>query len=446
MTGPKRTPPNAVELPQAGEAPRSTQHLLWITASASNFGDGIRTAALPLLTVTITRNPIAISGVAAAAWLPWLLFGLVSGAIVDRVHRIRLLRNVQIARFALVSVFTILVLGRLVSLPIVYLAALAVGTGEIFADIALQSLTPEIVPNARLEKQNAWLSAAETLSNQFIGPSLGGVLFLAGRALPFGIDAASFLASAGLAERLRRLLPGHKPAPPTQHGIVADTLEGVRYLARHRVLRTMALWVSSINLSVNAAEAVLVLYAVTVLHIGAAGYGLLLGAAGVGGLVGALISSYVVARLQRGRTMLASCLLAGVMTVLLVMTTSGYVVGIIQFFIGLSGVSFTIVGRSVRQALSPPELIGRVTSSYRLLGYGAIPLGSLVGGVLCSAFGIRAPFIIGGLVVLTVSSAMTPWILRGGVDRHLPAVHRPRLSAGDASAGGGEVGEQGHAV
>lgn len=405
----------------AGTAPatipqRRRAALLWVTASSSTLGDGIRTAALPLLAVSVTRDPIAISAVLVCVWLPWLLFSLHAGAIVDRLDRARLLRDVQLSRFAIAAMLALAVFTGHVSMALIYSAAFLIGLGEVLVDTSVQALVPAVVPDTGLETMNARLTAVESLSNQFIGPSAGGLLFAAANTIPFGVDAASFLASAGLAHRLRGSLPPHTPRRKVWRGLTRDVVEGLRYLAGHRMLRTMALWVASTNLAVNSAEAVLVLYAVGVLHVGSAGYGLLLGAAGVGGMAGAAASPFVVARLGRGPTMLMGNLMAGAATLLLALVTSGYLAATLQFLIGFAAVSFTIVGRSVRQALTPAALVGRVTSSYRLLGYGAVPIGAAVGGWLAREFSTRAPFVFAGCTVLGMCALMAPRLMRDPVE------------------------------
>jgi MFS family permease len=402
---------------QVVAVPAAARWWLWATGAVSYLGDGVRMSALPLLAVTLTTDPVQIGAVTAASWLPWLLTSLHAGVLVDRVDRPRLLRNVQIARVAVMLALTVLVLTGQASMPALYIAALLIGIGEVIADTTIQALVPVLVPDAELDTINGRLLTAETVGNEFAGPAAGGVLFGAARFLPFAVDTVSFAASALAAERLRRLLPDVRPAKATYNKVSADIAEGLRYLARHKVLRAMALWVMLLNLSFNAAQAMLILFSVEVLHIGSAGYGLLLGVGGVGGILAGLLSPLLTRRLGRAGVFFGSSVVAGVATLVIGFTSSFYLVLAMQLVAAFAGVSFTVIGRSLRQSLSPQALIGRVTAAYRLLGFGAIPLGALLGGWLAATYTIRVPFIVAGLLAITVTLVIGPWLASGAIER-----------------------------
>lgn len=160
---------------------------LWAASCVSNVGDGVRVAALPLLATTLTRDPGLIAGVTVAVWLPWLVFGLHGGAIVDRADRPTLVRNVQLVRLAVAATLAVLVLNGQASIVLVYAVGLAIGLGEVLVDNALQALVPNTVGDEDLERANGRLSAAELTGNKLIGPPLGGLLFSIGQALPFAV-------------------------------------------------------------------------------------------------------------------------------------------------------------------------------------------------------------------------------------------------------------------
>lgn len=390
---------------------------LWISAGVSYLGDGVRLSALPLLAVTVTDDPVRIGGVAVAVWLPWLLVSLHAGALVDRVDRARLLRDVQLTRALIVGMLAVLVLTDSVSIWVIYLTALLLGIGEVVADTTIQSLVPSLVPDRELDRTNGRLLAAETVGNDFVGPASGGVLFAVARSAPFLTDAISFAVSAALVQRMRRLVPPAAPRQPSGATVTADIVEGVRYLLRHRVLRSMAVWVSVLNLYFSGAQAMLVLYNTQALGQGSIGFGVLLTAAGVGGFLGAVISPMVVARLGRARTLLGSSVLAGVATFSLGLVSTAYLAVALQFVAGFCGVSFTVIGRSLRQSLSPPAMVGRVTAAYRALGFGAIPLGALLAGVLTDQLGIRAPYLVFGVAAVATTLAVLPWISTAAIER-----------------------------
>lgn len=144
--------------------------VLWTAAAVSNLGDGLRVAALPLLAATITRDPARIAAVTAAIWLPWVLIGLYAGALIDRVDRAPLVRNVQFSRFTVAAALGVLVLADQASMPVIYAAAFVIGVGEVLVEPALQSLIPRVAAGDDLERANGRLIAAETAGNELVGP------------------------------------------------------------------------------------------------------------------------------------------------------------------------------------------------------------------------------------------------------------------------------------
>lgn len=379
-------------------------------------------SAIPLLAVFLTHNAVLISGLTVAAWLPWLLFGLYSGVIIDRFDRARLLRDVQFFRLGVLGLLTVLVAADRADIVVLYVVTFLVGTAETLVHGSLQALVPVIVPTKDLEKVNGQMLAAEQVSHQFVGPAFGGLLYSLRPVLPFVVDTLSFGLSALLAERLRRGMPDLPAAAarPTgairPTGMTRESIEGLRYLIHQPVLRAMAGWVAALNMLFSMAFAVIVLYSVERLRVSGFGYGILISAQGVGGLIGAAISPLLVRRMGRGRIMLYSSVLAAAATLGIGLTTDRLTVGVLLLLDGLSAVSFTVVGRSLRQSLSPDEMNGRITSIYLMLGYGMIPIGALLGGWIAHEYGVQFPFIVGGAGVLVVSLVVGPWLLRGGVD------------------------------
>lgn len=185
--------------------PGSYRRLL-AAATLSNVGDGIRLTALPLLAVTLTREPVLVSGLLAAAYLPWLVFGLPVGVLVDRTDRARLMAVANLARAVLLGMLAVLVGTGNATLWVLYLVAFAVGVAEAAHDNAAQSLVPHLVPNADLERANGQVLTVESVGQDLAGPALGGLLFAAVAAAPFGVNAAGAAVSAALVRGL--------PAPP----------------------------------------------------------------------------------------------------------------------------------------------------------------------------------------------------------------------------------------
>ena len=186
---------------------------LWAAAGVSNVGDGVYATALPLLAATITRDPLAVSSVTFAEWLPWLVFGLVSGALVDRWERRRVMWTVDAARFVVVGALTAAVLAGWASIPLLLATGFLLGTGQTLVDTAAVSFIPVLVSRDpdRLNRANGRLQGTQLVAQQFAGPPLGGWLFSLVRWAPFALDALSFAASSALVASMRLRPAGRMP-------------------------------------------------------------------------------------------------------------------------------------------------------------------------------------------------------------------------------------------
>lgn len=262
-----------------------------VAATLSNLGDGIVAPAFGLLAAALTRDPLLVSAVTAALWLPWLLVAPVAGALSDRWDRRRTMVAVDAVRFAVVAALGVAVLLDAASIWLLIVIAFLIGMAETSFDTSAEAIVPMVVPRepASLERANGWLQASEAVSNRLVGPPLGGVLFGVAPSVPFLLDAATF----GLASAIISRLPGRYPPaelPEVRPTLRADVVEGIRWLWDHRLLRVMSVGAAIGNLALVAGEAVLVLFAQDVLGLGAGGYGVLLSAAAVGGLAGSVLA------------------------------------------------------------------------------------------------------------------------------------------------------------
>jgi MFS family permease len=378
---------------------------LWTAGAISNLGDGIDLAALPLLAASLTRDPRLVAGLTTAAGLPWLFFALVSGAIVDRTDRRQLMVRVNVARGVLVAVIAVTAATGTARIWSLYLVAFALGVAETLFDNAAQSMLPSIVPPPLLETANGRQYAAELVGNSFVGPPVGGLLFAATLSLPFWADAASFFISAAL---IAALVGSFRPAPRTgadghpvaRRSIRAEIAEGLRWLYHHRVLRTLALLLGTLNFCASMALATFVLFAQEELGLGDTGYGLLLAGMAVGGVIGGLIGGRVAAALGSSRSLHLAILLNGVCPIAIGLLSNAWAVAAVTLAEGVFSVVWNVITVSLRQRIIPDHLLGRVNSAYRFVGWGASPLGALAGGLVANALGLRAPFFIAGAISL----------------------------------------------
>jgi MFS family permease len=372
---------------------------LWTAAAVSNLGDGITMVAGPLLLASVTGNPALIAGGVFAQQLPWLLFALFSGAVVDRFDRRRVIVAANLARaLALAALTVVIALGHPPVL-LIYAVLFTLGAGETLVDTASGALLPQLVAPDLLPRANARLSATFTVANQFAAKPFGAWLFGLAAALPFGVDALSFVVSAALVASLPPSSPagsagsaGSAAAPAAPRSLRRDIGEGLRWLLGHRLLRTLAVAMGLGNIAFGTAFAVFVLYAQRRLGLGDVGFGLLLTTFAIGGLIGAGVANRLITRFG-GPVVLRAGLLAEVLThVTLASTTRPVVAGAVLVLFGVQTVVWGVITASLRQRLVPDRLMGRVGSVYALLETGGAAVGTLIGGLLASVWGLTTPF------------------------------------------------------
>ncbi|RMH85642.1 MAG: MFS transporter, partial [Actinomyces sp.] len=269
---------------------------LFAASTVSNLGDGVFAVALPLITVGLTRDPTTVAGVAAAQRLPWLLFALPAGALVDRGDRRRIMVAADMARGAIVAALAGAVAADVHTVAWLYVTGFVLGMAETLFDNASQTILPRLVDPDQLPRANGNLFATETITNSFVGPPLGGFLVAAAASLPLWLDGGSYLVAAALVASLPGRYGVHSGAAarpgrgdPRPH-LGREIAEGVRWLWGHRLLRSLALLLGLMNLWLTAGFAVLVLFATERLGLDEVGFGLLLTATAVGSVVGGLVA------------------------------------------------------------------------------------------------------------------------------------------------------------
>jgi MFS family permease len=371
---------------------RSPFLLYWTSATCSYLGDGVRVTALPLLAASLSSSPSQVAAVSAAASLPWLVFGLPAGVLVDRVARAPLMTLLQTVRgvvgaLAVAGVLT----GRIGIVALVVLAVL-LGACEVIFDLASQALLPELVAAGSLQWANGRLVSAEVTAFEFVGPLLGGVLFEVTAALPFAVDAATFFASGLLLAMMLRAATPRAAAQPfdtAREPGAGQMLDGLRWFARSPLLRTLTLLTTSINLGAGGFYAVLVLFARDELALGPAGYGVLIAVSALGSLAAGSVAEKV----GSGRARQSVCLwIAPVVALcfgLVAAIPDRLVVGGAMVTFGLVVSLFNIVTVSLRQAITPRDMLGRVLSVHRVVCWGALPVGAVIAGAVASGPGLR---------------------------------------------------------
>jgi Na+/melibiose symporter-like transporter len=403
---------------------------LYASSATSNLADGVGKTALPLIAATFTRDPLAISALASFGFLPWLLFALPSGVLVDRIDRRYAMAAANAVRAASMGALAALVLTGHGGIVALYVAAFALGVAETVYDSATRALLPQVVPNDRLDSANGLLTVEETLGQTFLGGPVGSAFFALAVSLPLLFNASGFALAAVLVLTLRgRFRPARATAPAT---VRRDISDGVRWLAHHRLLRGLTLISATTALIQAMATGLLVLYVLEVVRLPSGDFGYVLLAGGIGALIGGLATPQLLRWFARGPVLTVGAVVAGVPALLMAFTRNGYVAAVL-FAITAAGVmTWNVITMSLRQALIPHEMFGRVQGAYRTLVWGSIPVGSLAGGALAGAIGVRAVFAVsGGALVLCAV-----WL--GALTRR----HRAEL-AGDPD---GSSAKQGHRI
>ena len=345
-----------------------------------------------------------MAGAAFAQGLPWLLFSLPGGALVDRLDRRRVMWVSDALRCATIGLLGVAVLLDLANILVLYAAFFVLGTATVPFAAASTSILPSVVAKGRLAGANGRLFAAQVIAGQMAGPPLGGLLFAFSASLPFLLDAGSFAAAAALVLAMGGSFRAGRPeqAPPTT--LRTEIAEGLAWLWGHRLLRTLAMSLGVMNLTSAATFAVLVLFAGERLGLGPVGYGTLLSSLAVGGALGGLFAERVVGRLGPGTAMRAGLLIEASTSAVIAVSHDARLVGTMLALFGFHAIVWNVVTISLRQELIPDGLLGRVNGSYRLLGMGGTAAGALLGGVLAKGFGLAAPFwfAAASVAVLTV--------------------------------------------
>jgi MFS family permease len=264
------------------------------------------------------------------------------------------------------------------------------------------------------------------VTQELAGPPAGGFLFSLATWVPFAVDAVSFAAGSALVASIR----GHFGPAATDLGdggrrttLWVEIAEGLRWLAAHRVLRTTAAMVAVTNLLAAGGGAVMVLFAQERLGVNAVGFGLLFSGSAVGGVLGSLVAARSVAVVGTARIIVGTMVVSALAYLVFGLSSDPWLAGVMFGIVGFMTVVFNVVMGSLRQALTPDRLLGRVISAFRLFGYGSVPFGSLLGGVLARSFGLRAPFLVAGVVIPVVALLC------------LPAINTRTISQARAEAG-----------
>lgn len=355
----------------------SNFRLLFGAGTLTNLGDGLVMLAIPWLATLMTQNPVAIAAVAAAGRLPWLLFAIPAGVIVDAADHRKLIARTDLLRAAIILAILMLAMNNQVVGAVWVLTGLAflLGSAEVLRDNAAQTMLPSIVDADDLERANGQLWSVEQLTGQFIGPPLAGILIAAGIGIPFGIDAALLVLAAGLVWMIS-LTPNARVSTSFRSALI----EGLSFMRRDSLLLRLAIVLGCANFIAMGTMTIQVLFAQDVLALSAFAYGWVLSAAAMGAITGSLLAPRMVAAFGTQPCLYLSIAAWGVGYAAISLAHSGITMGVALFVVMAGAMLWNVITVSWRQRRIPSDLLGRVNSIYRFFGWGSMPLGALTAG------------------------------------------------------------------
>ncbi|MCV0402587.1 MAG: MFS transporter [Chloroflexi bacterium] len=377
---------------------------LWSAQTITQFGDEITQLALPLVAIiTLQATPFQIGLLGTFQFLPFILLTIPAGVWVDRMRRRPILIAADLGRAVLLVSIPVAFVGGWLGMPQLYLVAFAVGCLEVFFDVAYQSYLPAVVERDQLVEGNAKLELSNSAST-VIGPGVAGFLVELVRA-PFAIlfDALSYVGSAVMLLFIRSPEPAptpHDPATGPRPSMRQEASEGLRYVLGHRHLRYIAACTGTLNLFGNIGGVIMVLYIVRELGINPGTLGLVFAVANVGVLLGALSAERLAGWFGLGPTIVVSAALSPFMLVLVALAPRG---AAIPFLVagGIIGAATAVIYNinqvSLRQAITPERMLGRMNATMRFIVWGTIPVGSILGGVLGGLIGLQATIWLGAI-------------------------------------------------
>jgi MFS family permease len=377
---------------------------LWTASTISNLGDGVFLVALPLMAARITRSELSIALVAVAALLPWLLFSLPIGAIVDRHDRRTLMVRADLFRFVAVGTVAVVAIVGSLQIWMLWIMAFALGTAEVVFDNSSQAILPAIVEPDQLGVANGRKYSAETAANLFLGTPLGGALFAIAVWVPFGFNALSFLIAAVLVGSLR----GDFRTEPVQRSstITREVRQGLSWLWSHRILRALALALAVSNLGLQMPQGLFVLYAQDELGVSERWFGVLIALMGLGSVIGGLVANRIVQRIGTIFALYSAFIIWALSLLVFAVAPYLWAVTLMSAILAFAITVWNVVSVSLRQEIVPQRLFGRVNSVFRWFAFGSMPIGAAIGGLIGRWLGVRAAYVAGAVCVMAALSIL----------------------------------------
>jgi MFS family permease len=376
---------------------------LQAVAISGSTGEGLLLTVLPLVAITITTDPRQVALVNVVGQLPWLLFSLFAGVLIDRFRRTSVLASAFAVQAVAAAVLATAASSEWLSLPLLLVVSFVVVSSQVLGDGASGALVPDVVGPDRLAAANARMIVIDRGVVQFVVPPATGFLLAFAVGLPAWLACAAALLALWLT---RGIAVPHVPSPPGHP--LRDIKIGLAFLVGSPLLRTITIAVALGSFAASAGNSMFVLYATQILHVGSFGYGVLLACLAAGWIGASFVVHPLVTRLGYAWSMRLATLSGAVASLLIaVLPPSFALIGAALLFLSSTTLVWNVCSQSSRQRFTPTPLLGRVLASHRALAWGLTPLGALAGGFVAAQWGLRWVWGLGAAVQLL--SALVMW-------------------------------------
>ena len=383
---------------------------LFTSSTVSNLGDGMVVAAGPLLALQLTNDSRLIAAVTFAAMLPWLVLSLPAGVYLDRHDRQKIMYRANLVRGLVFTLIAVSAANDTLNIYLLIAASAVAGVCELFFDMSSQAILPAIVDEESLELANSRLYISQIISNGFIGLPLGAWIFVIAISAPFAVNAVALVIAAILIRSIK--VKNTAIIEQTKAPFSSELKQGLIWLWKHDLLRTLAIMLGVANMCGMFAHAVFVKFVRDELGLGARGFGILLAAISIGSILGGLVGESVSKRLGSTVALITAYVIFGLSDLIPGIFPQIWAVAISGVVMSIAGTIWNVITVSMRQRLIPPELFGRVNSVYRFIGTGTTAIGALIGGQIAYNFGLRATYLASGVLLLIALVVLSPAFFR----------------------------------
>ena len=390
---------------------------LFSASVISNLSDGLLAVAAPLLAISLTKDPVLISLLSAFVMLPWLLFAIPIGLIVDRSNKRLLITFTNSIRFITAGLVALAISTDTITIYWLLLATFVIGTCEVATDTAAQSLIPVILDKKNFEKANSRMNIAETVIQNFIGAPLSGFLYATAIVLPFILNSLGFLIAAIFVLMIpaHLILHGSSEAKKEEEkeSFFIEIKFGLNYLWNDRPLRRLVATTTSLGFFYSLSTSTLILFITQTLAVPAKFFGVLMAGAGSGAVLGGILTPALSKKFGRGRVLSIAIFLSSITVIFQGLAPNVWIFGVIGFISSFAITNWNILLMSCYQVLIPSELYGRIHGARRTFVWGVMPIGAFVGGVIAHS-GLRVPLLVGGIATTLISLSAFRFIYRLG--------------------------------